>query len=255
MKTKSGTLHSQGPTRIESTPPRVAGFRKESLTWSVHTILLRVAEVRVSYRWEEPTRCTRRNKVAPKLRAPQIPWPRFRLLQTSAFQAAAPSQSPSLRSTHQLGSPSGYPEFHLVLVRLGRARGPRPWGTTGDSGADPYLQWNEQHAERQQRRGQLAAPPGARGHGAVRAGWARGLCGPAVAAALRPPRPAPCARLRPAPAPAPPTSSARGCPSVGCRDAGQRWFWHSTSASDPRGVLSECPQALSSLGAAPACRR
>lgn len=135
------------------------------------------------------------------------------------------------------------------------ARGPRPWWTAGAGGAGPYLQRDEQHAEGQQQRGQLAAPPGARGHGAVRAGWARGLCGPAIAAALRPPRPAPCARLRPAPAPAPPPGSARGSPSVGCRGAGRRCLRHSTSASDPRGAPSGCPQALSSRGAEPAGRR
>lgn len=42
LKTKSGTLSSQGSAWIESTP---LGFRKGSLTWSVHTISLSVADL------------------------------------------------------------------------------------------------------------------------------------------------------------------------------------------------------------------
>lgn len=89
----------------------------------------------------------------------------------------------------------GKQEPRRPSAELCNRRGRRPRGGKG-SGWPPYLQPAEQRAERKQR-GQLAAPPGAQGHGAE---------GRAGQPALRPLRPGRCSSPGPRGLPAQPPS-------------------------------------------------
>lgn len=97
------------------------------------------------------------------------------------FPLSPPPQSPALAGKAD-GRGRRTPRLRL---RPGARRGPP---------RAPYLQRGEQRAQRQQP-GQRAAPPGARGHGAVQAGWAPRLCR-LRAPAARPPSARPAAPRR-----------------------------------------------------------
>lgn len=139
---------------------------------------------------------------------------------TRTTPALRPPNPQLLRLRPGLGTSGSRRAASFPSSREGVGRGTRRAGS-GSWGGPPYLQPAEQRAERKQR-GQRAAPPGARGHGAEgRAGrpalrpllprrrgssWPRGRSSPPPPGPA-PPRPA-AARRRPAPPrPAPGTCS------------------------------------------------